>query len=220
VRPKPEPGPNDLVAAAHKLVADWAALADPMARAQRLGDAVNDLLRAGEVPPVEISFESPPDAGPLESLGGHLDSDTWTVHVNGTIYRSPTPPTEDALVTATATITHEARHAHQWFFMARYVAGGPDKPTTPEVATAVEIPTRVARRAHQQPLAAGQPGYAKAKRWYEDVYGSGLEHRAEVLRSLMSAQVAVNPDRDRRGQRRGSDPPRVRGCLAGSGAAG
>jgi hypothetical protein len=98
--------------------------------------------------------------------------------VDGTIYRSPTPPTEEALITATATIAHEARHAHQWFSMARYVAGGPDKPTAREIGTAVEIPARVARRAHQQPLADGQQGYAKAKRWY--------------LRSLITAQVAMN----------------------------
>jgi hypothetical protein len=82
-RPRPEPVPNDLVAAARQLVADWATLADPMARAQRLGAAVNELLRAGDAPPVDISFEPPPDAGPLESLGGHLDSGapgpcTWT----------------------------------------------------------------------------------------------------------------------------------------------
>jgi hypothetical protein len=162
-----------------------------MARAHRLGDAVNDLLRAGDKPPVDLSFDPPPDSGPLEALGGHLDSGTWTLHVDGTVYHSPTPPSEEALITATATIAHEARHAHQWFSMARYVAGGPDKPTVGEIASAVQVPTLVARRANQHPLRKGEQGHAQAKRWYEEVYGSGRERRAEVLNSLMSAQVAV-----------------------------
>ena len=182
---------GELTAAARQLAADWVSLGVPLARAKRLGDAVNVIMRAREVTPVDISFDPPPDAGPLESLDGFFASKTWTLHVREGFFSSATTPDEAALFNATTTVAHEARHADQWFSMARYAAGREDKPSVAAMVAELFIPERVARHAHARPLREGDHGYHQAVEWYDEVYGAGAEQRALVLHSLPAAQVAL-----------------------------
>jgi len=192
-KPAAEPvtAAGELTAAARGLVADWVTLGQPLARAKRLGDAANTVMRAREVTPVDLSFAAPPRAGPIESVDGFFASETWTLHVREAFFSSETAPDEAALLVAITTIAHEARHADQWFSMARYAAGREDKPTVPAMAAELHIPERVARHARSRPLREGEHGYAQAAEFYEEVYGAGSEQRAKVLDSLMSAQVAL-----------------------------
>jgi hypothetical protein len=76
-------------------------------------------------------------------------------------------------------VFHEARHAEQWFRMARERIGLGATPD--QAAQVMGIPDWVAQWAAQDPILQCDASQYEAEEWYHSVYGDGAAHRNETL---------------------------------------
>jgi hypothetical protein len=169
------------VTAAKGVEKDWTSLGTADKRAQKLGDAANEELKKAGVEPCTVKVEAMDSAG---ALGFR----TWTLRIGKNAFDKASM-TLTEMADAADTIYHEARHAEQWFRMARLRAGAGKKAA--EIATELEIPPTVATAAEAKPLTGTGTEVAEAKAWYESVYGTGSSHRDTVLTELPKASAAL-----------------------------
>ena len=95
-------------------------------------------------------------------------------------------------------VYHEARHAEQWFRMARLEAGRGKKADA--IAKTMGIPRKIADEAAKSPLAADTPEGKEAETWYESVYGVKAAERNKILKDLpvlKQALLDANAEHDR-----------------------
>ena len=161
--------------AAKKIEADWVALKNATARAKALGAAANVQLKAAGVPEVKVRVKK------MSNLG-ELDFATWTLDIGKDAF-AKAAASRSEIGDAAETVYHEARHAEQWFRMARLQAGKGWNAW--KIATKLGIPLKIAKAAVANPLAAGAGTEAtEAGAWFESVYGTGRKHREKTLKSL------------------------------------
>ena len=118
----------------------WATLKTPAARAQMLGKIANDRLQAAGVFSVAIRID--PTLSPQTS--GQFDFTTWSIALNGGLVNQAAL-TDAQLKSVAGTIYHEARHAEQWFRIARWLAGQGKK--AGDIATEMQIAPAAAKAA-------------------------------------------------------------------------
>jgi hypothetical protein len=169
------------VGAAKAIQKDWTTLATADKRAQKMGDAANDELKKAGVEQCTVKVEAMDAAG---ALGFR----TWTLRIGKNAFDKATLSLTE-LADAADTIYHEARHAEQWFRMARLRAGAGKKAA--EIATELELPPTVVAAAAAKPLTGTGVEVTEATAWYESVYGSGSAHRGTVLTELPKASAAL-----------------------------
>lgn len=154
-------------------------------RAQALMQAVNEILRENGAPDVQYAFGLSGDGN-----YGAFDAANWTMYLNqhyfedgGTNADQMQHDYREALLT----VYHEARHAEQAFLMARERAG--------LGASVDQILQAMAQNPHHAPVparwvvevAALNPilqcdhTYYQTEEWYQSMYGSGADHRSQVL---------------------------------------
>jgi hypothetical protein len=160
---------------------DWTSLGSADKRAQKLGDGANEELKKAGVEPCTVNVEAMDSAGALRFR-------TWTLRIGKNAFDKATVDLAE-LADAADTIYHEARHAEQWFRMARLRAGAGKKAA--EIATELEIPPAVATAAAAKPLTGSGVEVTEATAWYESVYGSGSKHRETVLTELPKTSAAL-----------------------------
>jgi hypothetical protein len=163
--------------------AGWHDLATAEQRAEVFGDLVNRRLVQAGVPAVEVKV------GGTES-GGEFDHEKWKLLVSPRLGRLDLKPEEqsDFIQRAAATFYHEARHAEQSFTIARTLAGKGRKPA--QVAAELHIPGDIAAKADAAKLAPGSPEALAAEPWFQSEYGSGQQHREDVLNNLKNSHDA------------------------------
>jgi hypothetical protein len=148
-------------------------------RVEALESAANDELTAAGVPHVEFRLD------PATAPCARFDFTTWVALVEPTPFDPATAEalTEDERGRIAGTIYHEARHAEQWFEIARLLAGlhGFD---AARVAEEMTIPEHVAEAAAANPTTRCTLGNGRAFDWYESVYGGGSTTREDVLGTL------------------------------------
>lgn len=169
------------VAVAKGVEKEWTTLGTGDKRAQKLGDAANEELKKAGVEPCTVKVEAMDSAG---AFGFR----TWTLRIGKNAFEKATVGLAE-LADAADTIYHEARHAEQWFRMARLRAGAGK--TAAEIATELELPPSVAKAAEGKPLTGTGTEVTEATAWYESVYGSGATHRSTVLTELPKASAAL-----------------------------
>jgi hypothetical protein len=171
------------VSAGKSLEADWADL-DMTARAERLTEAANAELGAIGIPPLEMQ---------LHNLGddhGVFRSKLWAMHVNWNPF-IPNEVTSGDVEIVAMTVYHEARHAEQWFRMARLMAGQ-GKPST-DIASTLGLPEAIVAEAVKDPLDAGGGAEAQeASVWLDSRVGPGKEKAKEVMAELRAAGAALD----------------------------
>jgi hypothetical protein len=87
--------------------------------------------------------------------------------------------TQEQMAEMLQVIHHEGRHAEQWYRVARMRAGLGE--TADQLTSDMDIPSRVAALAAAHPILECNPETNEAEQWNESVYGSGSEHRGDVL---------------------------------------
>jgi hypothetical protein len=165
------------IAKAKTIAADWVKLGSAEERAKALLAAANEQLAAAKVPPVTPALKD--EVGEL----AHFAFQTWTMVLGKKAFAKNTI-TDDEARAAAATVYHEARHAEQWFMMARLLAGQglKKKAISKRLNTIPE--DDVAKPAQDLPLAKGSMEALIAQGWFDSVYGGGSAHRDEVLSRL------------------------------------
>ncbi|MFC4554332.1 hypothetical protein [Georgenia faecalis] len=168
------------------VVDEWAALASPAARRDRLVERVNARLAAAGVPAVT------PAADASGVSAGAFDFPTWRMLI-GDAALGGASIAADAARNVADTVYHEARHAEQWFRMAQLRAG--QGLTARAIATELGIPARIAAAARAAPLPRGTMPAVVAQGWWDSVYGARSEERGRVLTEATAAAAARNAAR-------------------------
>lgn len=164
----------------------WSDLEGPAERAAALGRQVTAPLVAAGMPAPTVEAA---DIGPAL---GQFDAKAWTLRLSlPALSALPARPTSAEARVLAAAAHHEARHAEQWFRMARLRAA--DGRTPADIAVEMSIPAAVAEAAGRE----HRPGTAKladaeARQWWESVYGAGARHRNQVLADLLAAKSAYD----------------------------
>ena len=167
--------------AARQVAGNWTT-GDPAVLSQLLLEAARQELSAHQVPL--------PDCLVTEiSNDGQLEPAPWAIKLNPQIFTTANaaeagPGTEEAAVVEAAeaadTVYHEARHAEQFFRVARLLAGR--GLSARRINRDTEIRRDVCDEALQRPLGQGED--REAEEWHESIYGERGEYRAEVLDNL------------------------------------
>jgi hypothetical protein len=145
-------------------------------RAAALIAAANEQLEAIGVPALKL----PPTWGASGGTWAAFTFRTWTLDFNP----ANLDPTHydflsaDEQNDAAVYVYHEARHAEQWFRMARERAG---LGATQADLEALGHPSDIAAAAIANPIMQCDQSQYEAEEWYESVYGSGRTHRDTTL---------------------------------------
>ena len=114
----------------------------------------------------------------------------WTTGMNETKLTGAKPPSGDIAGLAN-TAYHEARHAEQWFKMARLEAGTGDDAGT--IAASTSIPVDIAAKAVQDPILPKSAEGKEAQAWFDSVYGANRDHRRQVYEDKRTTREALTP---------------------------
>ena len=151
----------------------WGALRTPEARFEAMLAVVNKQLVAAGAPPLMPNFLH----RPRPEQFGALEFKVWELNINRDLlsHRDPSPADFAA---ACDTLAHEARHALQWFRMARVNPQGVGDSIDPQALKAAREANQGLRRAER--LEPGQLKYQQAQEHYQSVYGTGSADRARI----------------------------------------
>jgi hypothetical protein len=152
---------------------EWVKLATADERAKALIAAVNEQLVAAGVPPVKREFQNVPGEF------GHFSFETWTMTLGEPEFAKD-DASEKERREASTTVYHEARHAEQWFMMARLLAG--EGLSAKAISKRMGIPEDdIAKKAKDKPLAKGSMDALIAQGWFDSVYGVNAAKRNATL---------------------------------------
>jgi len=119
---------------------------------------------------------------------GYFDASTWTMSLNEHYFSETSfdvTQLENNYREALQTVYHEARHAEQTFRCLREVIGlgaTPDQAIQAMQAGSAPVPPLwVAEAAAHNPILQCDTSQNEAAQWYESMYGSGSQHRSDVL---------------------------------------
>ena len=151
----------------------WSSLRTPEARFEALLEIVNKPLVAAGAPPLLPNFLHKP----RPEQYGKLTFEVWELHINRDLVsaRNPTP---EQFAEAIDTMAHEARHALQWFRMARLNPDAVRGSIDPQAIKAAREANQGLRRAER--FDPGQLKYQEAQAFYESVYGAGRARREQI----------------------------------------
>jgi uncharacterized Zn-binding protein involved in type VI secretion len=162
---------------------EWPKLT-PAQRQTRLEDIANRPFAASGVPRIHVDPENQP--GPDYA---HMSIKSFGLAVDKNTLDKPGALSDgDAKKFANASF-HEARHAEQWYLIARKMAGDGTKPA--DIQKITGLPSNIVSDAAKKPLAKNAPERACANALYESVYGSGAANRSQVLKQLKTLPPAT-----------------------------
>lgn len=145
---------TQFVAAAKTIFKDWDMYQTPEARIRMMAFAASDTLTAAGVPtPVVVADDAETS----------FRAGAWRLSISKQSY-SAKPANEDKAANIASTVYHEARHAEQYFNVARMLAGKGKNAT--EIAAEVPggIPPRIAAEACLKPMPPTDPDCVQFQR--------------------------------------------------------
>lgn len=147
----------------------------PNDRAEAVVADVNVALQGEAIPAVSWRFNS------AHGTGAVFAFQEWVMELGETPYTIDVADnaTPEQQAWQISSVYHEARHAEQWFRMARERIGL--GATAEQAAQVMDIPVWVAQWAAQDPINQCDASQYEAEEWYRSVYGEGAAHRNETL---------------------------------------
>jgi hypothetical protein len=148
----------------------------PEARAESLLALVNARLQAAGVPPMKgVSL--------AEGKGGSFAPRSWRMKLSKELLTKAKEQKDFAVLLNFA--YHEARHAEQFFLIARRQAGMPGRSIRTMMvrpgAGGLDLHPEVAKLAIAAKVTEDSAEATKAFAWYDSIYGEGAKHRKQVL---------------------------------------
>lgn len=164
---------------------EWAALATPQARAERLVDLAAVQLASAEVgvAPEALAFDG-------KGLTAAAQHEQWRIllDIERNLLGEPSI-TDDQARQVAGTVLHEARHIEQFHRMARMLAA--KGLSASAIARRMTIPAQVAADAHDNPLKAGTPEFITAEDQFEENFGQGKAQHDQVETESIRAEQAL-----------------------------
>jgi hypothetical protein len=148
---------------------------NPNDRAEAVVADVNVALQNEGIPAVGWRFNAAHGTGAVFAF----QTGPWSSARRRTRWTSPTTPRPDQQAWQISAVYHEARHAEQWFRMARERIGL--GATSEQAAQVMDIPDWVAQWAAQNPINQCDASQYEAEEWYRSVYGEGADARNQTL---------------------------------------
>jgi hypothetical protein len=172
--------PGNIQDYVHSVWGDTNSCMSPDDRAAAVVSHVNEQLQTAGVPPVTWRFNAAHGTGAVFSFSD------WTMELGESPYSMDVADnaTTDEQAWQVSAVYHEARHAEQWFRMARERIGL--GATAEQVALVMPIPLTVAQWAAQSPIQQCDASQYEAEEWYRSVYGDGSAHRNATLNDVQS----------------------------------
>lgn len=156
---------------------DWPNLT-PAQRQQRLEAMSNKQLAKSGLPHQGVRGSASHAPG-----NAVYDYQTGNINVSQATLNSPTLTRQQAGKLANNTY-HEARHAEQWFLMARQQAG--NGRTSAQIQNSMWMPPSMANAAAANPLTGSSPQANLASASHKSVYGSQASYRNGVLGDIQN----------------------------------
>lgn len=163
---------------------EWATLGSVEARGAALGRIASEPLVAAGVPVPEVRVAD------IGGATGQFDARTWVLQLSSTVLAAVEGRTTVELALVAGVARHEARHAEQWFEMARLRAG--DGLDAAALEAEMGIPLAVAAAAVGQPLVPGSIAASRARAWWDSIYGAGHDHREATIAGLHASKNAYD----------------------------
>ncbi|GAS91534.1 hypothetical protein [Mycolicibacterium brisbanense] len=150
--------------------------ADARTRLNALVGIVNPVLEEKGIPAAMAIFDNK----------GYMafDKGPWNVEVLGKLLAKERL-TDAEFEDVVSCVYHEARHAEQFWMMARMKAAEGLEPI--ELVNELRIPRMVADQAVNEPLAAGSAESKAAREWYESIFGAGAGERKRIYQEMDDA---------------------------------
>jgi hypothetical protein len=167
--------PGNIEQYVHEVWGEANSCMDPSVRAAAVIGHINEQLATQGVPAIGWRFEA------SHGTGAVFDFLTWYVELGDSPYSMDVADnaTPDQQAWQVQAVYHEARHAEQWYRMARERAGL--GATAEQIVTVTHIPLHIAQWAVSDPIMQCDASQYEAEEWYESVYGAGRPHRHETL---------------------------------------
>jgi len=153
------------------LEGSWSAM-NPAERADAVSARINARLRDIGVPALRVTTAA---LGSQEC--GRFSFAKWSMVLNEQMLAAP-QLTRSQSAELTNTVYHEARHAEQWYLIARVLAEDGVPPD--EASNKTRIPPAICEAATSEP-ALSDAQADMARRFYDSVYGKHKHHRDNVL---------------------------------------
>ena len=162
----------------------WAAFDSVEARAAALGRIVAAHLGGAGVPMPAVRVAD------IGGATGQFDPHTWTLELSSAVLARVSDRTSSELAVVAGVARHEARHAEQWFRMARLRAA--DGLSAPALSVEMGLPPEIASAAIGRPLLLAGPTAVEARLWWDSIYGPNGDHREVVIDRLHAAKTAYD----------------------------
>lgn len=168
--------------AANVLADDWAKLETVEARVSWLEARLNEELVKAGAPPIRVV------PGPTGGAMGSLQFNPYQYEVGIPVGYFLNARTAEQIATLTALAYHEARHAEQWFLVARRLAymGRPEA----EIVTRTGLSEKIVKDAMARPLADGAEAAAADKWLASFATKDGARLRDVAYRDMEAAEAA------------------------------
>jgi len=150
----------------------------PDARAEKVVAHVNEQLQGVGVPLVSWRFDA------SQGTGAAFEFWTWQMALGDSPYSMDVADnaSPDQQAWQVSAVYHEARHAEQWFRMARERIGL--GATIEQIVHVTSMPDWVVQWAAQSPITQCDASQYEAEEWYQSVYGAGATHRDQTLSNV------------------------------------
>jgi len=159
------------------VVTAWSTLT-PRQRRADLQSAINRQFTRAGIPPVDVAPAS------IAPASGQFDFRSWDLQIDSALLESSTLTRAQASKLG-QTIYHEARHAEQWYSVARYRATLPEA-SAAGIAAQTSMPRDVAGHAMANPATTWSREHTLGATVDRSVYGSGGLHRLSVLNAVLA----------------------------------
>lgn len=179
---------GEFLGAAKQVETGWGDLS-PAARARALIQSVNQYLQGAGVPPIDFELKK----SDADSYGSFSES-SWSITLNEDAFSAPSANTE-SMAQLADTVFHEARHAEQFFRIARMLAafGYSVVEIRHKMVLNDPIAAVAANAAHADPMPLDpnklSAAFMETLEWYQSFYGAKSAMRRETILAMKDTKL-------------------------------
>jgi hypothetical protein len=175
----PEATPPAATAATAGAMKSWEGVAVDL-RPRFVADVVNKRLASDGVPAIDIT--------PVTGKSGAFDGAGWIVQLPKAWFIKD-QISEAEFFNMIDMAYHEARHARQWYNVARMKAAEGRFFTPNQLASHLKIRRDIVQKAWSEPLLSADPLHTQTQKIYESVWGANQTQRNQIYAELKASKA-------------------------------